>query len=344
MHTKTSIDLIDARETLPHRLNRVKGQKQLNQFAGSALDWEIKTSRSYDEDLNEVGQIMMEKDDDGQFVETWRPAIHLSSGGSLIAHCFDNRIPIQNKEIFSIIQLLKDEFGFDVYSCGSIHARRKVFWTLEHEDSIIEMSNRKDIVSRLTISYGHDSSGSSLINTITCGEMDITLHEAINIMPKVKDQVVHLYNSIQKTDPKARLKELKSLITIWAASRIEVEEKLNRLEGSPVSSDDMKFFVAGLIGGDQLSPKGYSTVGQVLRMVSKGSSKWDLLAGIAKKYTLEASTTPDKSMVSSEFGNGAKIKSDAFSRLSDDLRFEKICLKGEKILKDFESRSLKAVG
>lgn len=311
-HKITQIDTIDSIALEWHKLNRVRGQAELNTFAGGALDWEVARQPAF----FSGGELA------GNFLTT-------TAGGRVypIVAAEDSYTPIQNRELWDIFTILIDEFGFNVECLGSFGGRRKVFVTLSAGESL----SADNVKIKLNVISSHDKTTLTQFFTscvrIVCAN---TWRLALN--SKTED----FYQSLRKTrNVGQRIATVKSALVDYGIAVTEANEAVQSMQSTAIDNEIARQIAAGII-----NPKGTRGINQVDKIVSLfetgkgngGNNLYDLFNGFTEYFTHceGTSKSPEDVWLSSEFGTFAATKARVWQELPSNA--EQLAQKGKALL------------
>lgn len=337
MHGITSADRVDSIESTWHGLETIRTQEELNEFEGSALDTPLELIPLY------TGQGIpaqrIEVSSNGS--EETKSLNALMSGEIVLNTTYGSYPLVPNKEMFETISYLIQELGYNVKTVGSIHGRRKIFWTLESSDSEFEVGEKDKLVSRICLVSSHDSSEASrwfesCVRIVCSNTFKYSIKAA-------KGQIGDgLNETLRKSkDVQGKFADVSSKVNQFAANKLLIHEGLKTLSNQFLSKEEITQFSAGISGLKELSTKSLNVAQRIDELANngkgnKGETRFDALNGVTEYYTHETSQDPSKAFISSEFGTGSKAKSKALEILMDDEQLERVCAQGERLLNEFE--------
>lgn len=339
MHGITKIDRIDGIEKEWHGLTNVREQSQLNTFEGSALDWPIEWQPLFYENGAPATEMTV-----SSLGEDSRQLRGLVSGENLLNASFETYGVIPNAELWELTRVLIDEYGFNVASIGSVYGRKQVFWTLECDDLAFDIGGHDKTKFRVNLASSHDKTittqvFTSAIRIVCANTLRFSLNQAKRDAKQGEGLNVRLRKSRKVLD---RIPDAKAQVLEWANEKLMLQELMGDLDGQKVTKDEALQFSAALVSNNgKLSTRSLNIATDISERFesgigNKGESRYDLLNGVTEKFTRDASNTPAKAFLSSEFGAGSKIKAEAFEMLIDDSLLEQMIKKGEQLLNEFE--------
>jgi hypothetical protein len=347
MHGITSIDRVDGIEQEWHGLTNVREAKYLNSFHGGALDIDLQRVPLWIDADTPATEFILDKG--GK--EEARALEAIVSGGNVLNVVENgNYGESAPQELFDTIKELIEEFGFQVVSIGTIYGRKRFFVTLENQDSSFDVRDGDSCKNRVCLVGSFDGSLKrrwfNAVYRIVCSN---TLNASISAL-KAMGETEGILNESQRCTKHAskRLGQFAGKVNEWAGNQLALTECLKTLDSQAISTDEALQFSAGLVGGAKLSTRSLNLATDIATRFEDGignlgKSRYDLLNGVTEKFTRDASNTPQKAFLSSEFGQGAKVKTEALEILLNDETLEALCLKGEKLLNTYEeSKSAKA--
>jgi hypothetical protein len=335
MHGISTIDRVDSINSTWHGLETIRTQEELNTFEGSALDTPLEFVPLFTGQGIPAQRIEIQANGAEKTVQLNA----LMSGEHTLNTSYGSYPLVPNKEIFETISYLVEEMGYNVKTVGSIHGRRKIFWTLETSDSEFEVGEGDKLVSRICLVSSHDSSEASrwfesCVRIVCSNTFRYSVDSA-----KGKDG---FNESLRKSKTvQSRFADIASKVNQFAANKILLHEGLKTLADQSLSKEEITQFSAGISGLKELSTKSLNVAQRIDALANtgkgnKGETRFDALNGVTEYYTHETNKDASKAFISSEFGTGSQAKSKALEILMDDERLEKVCAQGERLLNEFE--------
>lgn len=346
-HGITKFDQIVGVEKFWHGLNTVVEKVE---FDGGPIDWEVHEEPVFDADMNPIHSLVEKQ---GEFEE--RPYKRLvtkfeETNGSVTPITLhvaqDSYEIIQNRKLFEASRILLDEYGFRIVSMGSILGRKRVFFTLESDDSTFNVGDDKNILRISVISSHNGSAKASFIETafrVVCNNTFQAAYNQLEGFRKAQlrgDEIGKFFDFVKHTkNADVKLQEVKQGMIGYVQRKEVIAEELTGLSQTKITESDASDFALGIVGmsSDSISTRGLNQAGEIFGLFkggigNSGSSRYDLLNGVTEFYTHNAASDPDRMFVSSEFGTYANRKKEAFIRLTSEEMFQKTCQHGSKLL------------
>lgn len=264
--------------------------------------------------------------------------------------CSDNNYPIsvvkesytiiQNSQIFETIMDSLTGIDYRIVCCGSLHNRKKVFFSVELKDAQEYMVNREQFQNHLTFASGHD--GSMAFEAFDCSTR-VVCQNTLNWSRRQKKllnlKVYHTKNSSFK------IVNMTKHIEELLEKREEFYQTYAGFCARPITLEKAEQILAGWItpstakNGDKISTRAFNQVGDILGLFksgagNKGETLGDLLNGVTDYYTNQYSNDSAKRFASNFGGSADNSKLDFFELLTDgDL--DVIADRGEKLLSEY---------
>ena len=337
MHGISTIDRVDSIDSTWTGLETIRTQKELNTFEGSALDTPLEFVPLFTGQGIPAQRIEIQSNGTEKTVQLNA----LMSGEHTLNTSYGSYPLVPNKEMFETISYLIQEMGYNIKTVGSIHGRRKIFWTLESSDSEFEVEAGDKLVSRICLVSSHDSSEASrwfesCVRIVCANTFKYSIQAA-------KGQIGDgLNESLRKSkEVQSRFSDVIGKVNQFAANKLLIHEGLKTLANQSLSKEEITQFSAGISGLKELSTKSLNVAQRIDTLANtgkgnKGETRFDALNGVTEYYTHETNKDASKAFISSEFGTGSQAKSKALEILMSDEQLEKVCAQGERLLSEFD--------
>jgi hypothetical protein len=327
MHGITSKDKVQGIESFWHNLNEVIPQTELNSFELTCLNRTVEKQATYfGPDFSEAKVTAMEKDGEKEYsVESVvMKGIGDEKDSFLTVSTEENYPVIQNAEFFGVMQPLIDEFGFNVYSCGSLYGLRKWFVGLRSNDSRYTLADGKEIHNFINAQWSHDKSWKFRVYNST--QNIVCMNTAIfsrQVTEQMKKNKVNLFDMFAKRTRNCgeKIALIKQALTAYYAELELQKEILNQFIATPIEQDKAFNVILGFLGGEkeEASTRLNNQANEIFDLFvggkgNNGQNLFDLFNGVTEYFTHNASDNNQKLFVSSEFGAYAK-KKEAFGLL-----------------------------
>jgi hypothetical protein len=339
MHGITQYDSHVGTERAWHGLTRVEG---MIFFQNSGLDWEVMPYPIFNEDMNQIGDLQLNKN--GELIS--KPFKEIRAGDVTIAITKESYATIQNERIFRVIQPLVDEYGFKIVSAGSIFARKRVFLTLEASDSDFSIGDDKHLL-RLNCVSSHDGSlktqfYNSNVRIVCSNTLRFSMTDLKALKAKQEEegeQSIYFDFAKHTSNAESRLEKIKeSLITFYNA-KLEMVNIYSGFQDVAVNAGEAKAITLGMLNGnaDKPSTQAINKSEEISNLFANGignsgKTLYDLFNGVTEYYTRHASDNVEKLWLSSEFGSYANLKNEAFQLFQNQDEVEKMLKKGNELL------------
>lgn len=347
-----NIDVIEGIEKFWHGKNIVK---PFTTFEKSCLNWGVYSVPLIDEMTGEPIHYLQVKGD--ELVEV--PYQRIVDNNRLTLNIVKGRYEIvQNSAVWEVVRILKEEYGFEVASNGSIHGRKRCFMTLEAPDSAFEVKEGDKHQLRVNVTWSHD--GSCKIefynNTIriVCAN---TWRFSMGKLAEMSDQgKEYIHQSARHTkNVHSKLKDIKAFLIDFYNEKQALKESLQGLDAKPINATDATNVIVGFMAnGDKLSTRAAGQSANVLNLFlngkgNMGKTQYDLFNGFTEFFTHGTidDTTEDnkvtKQVLSSEFGEYADKKTQIFDAFLSDETLDKLAANGAKLIESAETNALQAL-
>jgi hypothetical protein len=315
MHNITKIDQIDSIIQSWHGLSRVVSQDEINRFENGALDWKVEKTPIYFGNGQDAGYVLATEKDGNKI-----PLVSLQEKES---YSF-----LQNSELFDVFRILIDEFGFNVFSAGSIGGRKRVFWTLEN--GAFAKADKVKLI--LNVTSSHDKSCKTEF-----------YNSAVRIVCantwKASQDTKQLVCALKKTRNVAeRIKAVNAALIEHGNAVTQLDVAIEAMAAQVIDLDKAKAVATGVLKPS--GTRGLNIVNEVTDLFifgkgNNGKTVYDLFNGFTERFTHGATDSKKDKFdlfVSSEFGAYSTAKENVFNLFQSEKEVERLAKEGEKLL------------
>lgn len=243
---------------------------------------------------------------------------------------------VPNKRIFEMIEKSLEGVNYHITTAGTLDNCKKVFYCIQFDGHQKYMVNGDEFQEYWVLRSSHDRTdkleGYDTGTRVVCGN---TLQASELTSGNLSFSTRHSKNVM------GRIENMEKIISDLIIKRESFYEKLEKMDSMKITENDAKYILAAFnAGGDKLSTNALNkTMTQTSLFLNgkgnKGRSRYDLLNGVTEYFTHYSHSDTKKQMASSEFGGGAKKKSEFADLLMDDKKLNDMADKGEKLLLEY---------
>jgi hypothetical protein len=310
-------DKLTATEPTWHGLEQIVSPEETKRFKGSPLDFEVGEEPIFTPDMVQI---------EG-YKRITAPTV--DGEGSLTLQVANETYGVvQNEAIFEAIEKAMTGVDYTITCVGTLDDRSRGFFSLAMADNQDYLVNGDKFKAHSNVIWGHDSQTAihaiDSTTRVVCGNtMSVVLGQA-------RSGGSHLNLKLRHTSQAAfRIDGFAEKIEQLLEKRAEFFTSLEYLNENDISHNDADAFIWGHTVGVKLSEATNRRVRPAEDISlsfrkgdgNKGETLYDLFNGYTEVLTRKAVLSdPEKNAYSSEWGGGAKRKTEAYAALVDPVK------------------------